>query len=65
MATIIVSVILVLVIVAAFMTAPVTGKLGLAAGIALIVFSVFQLIAFALVAAHVDKSETDILYYEH
>lgn len=58
LATILVSLILVLVIVAAFMQAPITGKLGLAAGIALAVTSVFQLIAFSLMAAFADKRET-------
>jgi len=57
MATIIVSFILVAVVVAAFMAAPTTGKLGLAAGIALVVFSVFQLIAFALMAAFAEERE--------
>lgn len=57
MATILISFVLVVVVVAAFMRAPLTGKLGLAAGIMLAVFSVFQLIAFACMAALASKCE--------
>ena len=63
MATIFVSVILVLVVVAAFMAAPITGRLGLGAGIALAVFAVFQLIAFALMAAFVEERETHMTFF--
>lgn len=52
------SVLLVLAIIAAFMAAPNTGKLGLAAGIGLALFSVVQLIAFSLMAAFIEKRET-------
>ncbi|CAN0265282.1 unnamed protein product [Scytosiphon promiscuus] len=57
MATILVSIVLVVVVVAAFMRSPVTGKLGLAAGMMLTVFAVFQLIAFACMAAMASKFE--------
>lgn len=57
LATILISAILVLVVVAAFMPAPVTGKLGLATGISLVVFSVFQLIAFSCMVAFVAECE--------
>lgn len=43
---------------AAFMAAPVTGKLGLAAGITLAVHAVFQLIAFGLMADFINSCET-------
>ena len=42
-----VSVVLFLVVAAAFMDSPTTGKLGLAAGITLVVFTVSQLIALS------------------
>lgn len=46
-----------MVIVSAFMAAPLTGKLGLVAGVSLIVFSLFQLIAWACMAALASKRE--------
>lgn len=57
LATILMSFIIVVILVAAFMPAPITGKIGLAVGISLIVFSVFELIAFALMAAFAAKGE--------
>lgn len=54
-AAILVSIVLVLVVVAALLAAPMTGKLGLAAGITLAVFSVCELIAFSLMATLVKK----------
>jgi len=59
-ATIFVTTILVLVGAVAFMAAPTTGQRnpGLAAGIVLVVFSVFQLIPLALVAAFARNRET-------
>ena len=58
MATIIVSFALVVVVVAAFMPPPTTGTLGLALGIMLAVFSLFQMIAFSLMAGVVDEGES-------
>ncbi|CAM9744844.1 unnamed protein product [Ectocarpus sp. 12 AP-2014] len=55
LATIVISVVLVVVVVAAFMPAPVTGKLGLAVGIMLFVFAVFELIAFSTYAAYIQE----------
>lgn len=52
------SILLVLVIVAAFMVAPVTGKLGHAAWVGLTLFSVLQLFAFSLVAASTKECES-------
>lgn len=45
------------VVIGAFMAPPQTGQLGLAVGSMLIVFSVFELLAFALMAAFIEKSE--------
>lgn len=56
-ATILVSIVLVVVVVAACMPAPMTGKLGLAGGIGLAVFAVFQLIAFACMADMIATCE--------
>lgn len=58
MAILLVSAVLLLVTVAAFKTAPLVGKLGLAAGIVLLVSSVFQLLAFALMIADIADCET-------
>ncbi|CAB1098024.1 unnamed protein product [Ectocarpus sp. CCAP 1310/34] len=55
LATIVVSVVLVMVVVAAFTPAPVTGKLGLAVGIMLFVFAVFELLAFCTYAAYIEE----------
>eukprot|EP00752_Nemacystus_decipiens_P010840 g9638.t1 len=55
LAALMVSFTLIAVVVAAFMPAPVTGKLGLASGIMLTLHAVFQLIAFSLMAAFLDK----------
>ncbi|CAM9408407.1 unnamed protein product [Hapterophycus canaliculatus] len=55
MATILVSVALILVVVAAFMKPPRTGQVGLSVGIILAVFAVFQLIAFACMAEMISK----------
>eukprot|EP00752_Nemacystus_decipiens_P018611 g16686.t1 len=55
--TILASVLLVLVFAAASMTAPGTGKLALAAGIGLALFSVVQLIAFSLMLAFVEEPQ--------
>lgn len=41
------------------MKAPVVGKLGLATAVMLTLHAVFQLIAFALMAALINKCETD------
>lgn len=57
MATIVVSVALVVAFVAAFTAPPKTGQLGLALGIMLVVFAIFQLIAFSLMAALVEECE--------
>ncbi|CAM9697671.1 unnamed protein product, partial [Laminaria digitata] len=54
-ATIIVSFALVLVFIAAFTPPPTTGTLGLALGIMMAVFSLFQMIAFSLMAGLVDE----------
>lgn len=54
-----VSVVLFLVVAAALRTAPTTGKLGLAAGTTLAVFSVFQLIVFSLAASVTKTCEKD------
>lgn len=59
LATLVISFTLVTVFVAAFMKAPVVGKLGLAAAVMLTLHAVFQLIAFALMAALINKCETD------
>lgn len=61
LATLLVSLIMVLVFVAAFMKAPLTGKMGLAAGIGLAVTAVFQLIAFSLMASIAENRETDVI----
>ena len=60
MATILVSIVLVLVVAAALQAAPTTGKLGLAAGVTLVVFSVFQLVAFSLMADVAQKCEEKV-----
>ncbi|CAN0143068.1 unnamed protein product [Pylaiella littoralis] len=60
--TILVSIIVVLVLVAAFMPAPITGKLGLSVGISLVVYSVFQLLAFALMTAFAVKYAEPVSY---
>lgn len=57
MATLLISLILVLVVFAAYQPAPATGKYGAVAGISLLVFSVFQLVTFALMASFIKKSE--------
>ena len=57
-ATVLVSVGLVVVFVAAFASPPTTGLLGLALGIMLAVFSLFQMIAFSLMAAVVAERES-------
>lgn len=57
MATILLSFGLLLVIFAALVPAPKTGKLGFAVGIMLAVFAVLQLIAFAVLAAFSAKRE--------
>ena len=57
MATIIVSVALVLAVIAAFTPPPTTGVLGLVLGVMLAVFSLFQMIAFSLMAGLVDECE--------
>ncbi|CAM9727466.1 unnamed protein product [Ectocarpus fasciculatus] len=62
MATIVVSIALVVVVVAAFMPAPTTGKLGIAVGIMLGVFTLFELIAFSTFAAFIEKYEDYWLY---
>lgn len=46
---------MVVVVVAALMPAPITGKLGLAAGIMLGVYTLFQLIAFSTYAAFIKE----------
>lgn len=58
LATIIVSFALVVVFVAALSSPPTTGLLGLSLGIMLAVFSLFQMIAFSLVADLVAECET-------
>ena len=63
LATTILSIALVVIVVAAFMAAPMTGKLGLAAGITLLLFSLFELIAFSLIAAFVGKRETEMPFF--
>lgn len=63
MAAILVSVVLILVVVAASVTAPINGKLGLAAGILLAVFSVLELIAFSLMAAVLKDGESRCLSF--
>lgn len=60
MAMILVSVVLLLVMVAAIKTAPLVGKLGLAAGIVLMVSAMFQLLALALMIAAIDSCETEV-----
>lgn len=60
MATILVSIVLVMVVAAALQAAPTTGKLGLAAGVTLVVFSVFQLVAFSLMADVTQKCEEKV-----
>lgn len=55
-----VSVVLVLAVAAALQTARMTGKLGLAAGITLALFSVFELIVFSLMASVVQKCEEEV-----
>lgn len=56
-ATVIVSLALVVVVTAAFASPPKTGLLGLALGIMLAVFSVFQMLAFSLMVAAVTERE--------
>ncbi|CAM9906449.1 unnamed protein product, partial [Ectocarpus sp. 6 AP-2014] len=63
LATIVISVVVVVVVVAAFMPAPVTGKLGLAVGIMLFVFALFELIAFCTFAAFVEELEDSYSVY--
>lgn len=58
LATIIVSVALVVVAIAAFTSPPSTGRLGLALGVMLAVFTFFQMIAFSLMAAVVAECES-------
>jgi len=58
MTMILVSVVLLLVTVKAFTTAPLTGKLGLPMGIVLLVSSVFQLLALALMITACHERET-------
>ncbi|CAN0052028.1 unnamed protein product [Scytosiphon promiscuus] len=65
-AAILISFVLVLVVVAAFTRAPDTGKLALAVGVMLAMFSVFQLVAFAVVAsfsAKVDEFASGVYSY--
>lgn len=57
LAAILISLILVLVLVAAFMSAPRTEKFGLVTGVSLAVYAVFQLIAFALMLAFANKGK--------
>lgn len=57
--TIIVSFALVVVVVAAFSSPPRTGVLGRALGIMLAAFTLFQMIAFALMAGLVAECESD------
>lgn len=52
-----ISFVLLLVVVAAFTRAPDTGKLALGVGIMLVVFTAFQLVAFAVVASFSAKGE--------
>lgn len=63
LATISVSIALVVVIVAAFMAAPLTGTLGFAVGIIMVVFTVFELLAFSLLAAMADESASCRKYF--
>ncbi|CAN0143303.1 unnamed protein product [Pylaiella littoralis] len=60
LAAILISLILVLVLVAAFMSAPRTEKFGLVTGVSLAVYAVFQLIAFALMLAFANKVPLDL-----
>lgn len=57
MATILVSIALVVTVVAAFLRAPRSGQLLLAVAIVMVVFTVFELIAFACGAAFIKQSE--------
>ena len=62
-ATIIVSFALVVVVLAALASPPTTGLLGLALGIMLAVFSLFQMIAFSLMAALVAERKSSSSFF--
>lgn len=64
MATTIVSFALLLVIIAAFTPPPMTGRLGLALGIALGVFSLLQMLAFSIMAAAVAECESGTFFLQ-
>ena len=59
MATAIVSFALLLVIIAAFASPPATARIGLALGVVLGAFSLFQMLAFSFMAAAVAECESD------
>ena len=63
LATILATVVVVLVMVAACMATPITGKLGLAAGVMLAMVSLFELITFSVMAVAIKECESKYLSF--